>query len=70
MAARVLVAAPVVFGFGRPGRSRLLHRLADPVRAAGSGDGEPDIVEGSEHLGGDVMCAVFVADDAEHGDLA
>jgi hypothetical protein len=46
--------------------------MASPTQyvAAAAGMGETYVVERLEHLGGDVVGAVLVADDRDRGDLA
>src|SRR3954470_1535041 len=48
----------------------LVHRLTDPIGHAGRRQRETAIVERLEHLGGDMMGAILVADDGDQRDLA
>lgn len=48
----------------------LVHGLADPIASRLGRDGPAGVVERLKQLGGNVMCAVLVPDDADDGDLA
>ena len=48
---------------------RLVHRLADPITGRLGGDRPAGVVERLNQLGGDMMGAVFIADDPNNNDL-
>ena len=48
----------------------LVHGFADPIASGLRGDGPARVVQRLEHLGRDMVRTIFVANDADHRDLA